>query len=106
MSGGTRRQRDIRKALRALIPRAPMADAEAILAGAQAGHLRHLPPSVAVWLATTARVRHAHTEYDALLGEGYEPDAARFFVVDAMETVLTDWGCGRRIDTGDGETGD
>ncbi|WP_342753515.1 DUF2293 domain-containing protein [Breoghania corrubedonensis] len=83
--------------MRALVPRVPMDDAEAIFSAAQAGHLRHLPPAIAVWLATTSRVRHAHTEYDSLLTEGYEPDAARFFVVDEMNAVLTDWGCARRV---------
>ena len=98
MSGGTKRQKDMRKALRALIARAPMSDAEAILEGALAGHLRHLPPTIAVWLATTAHVRHTHTDYDTLLGEGYDADAARFFVIEDMNRVLTAWGCSRWVD--------
>ena len=75
-----------------------MEDAEIIFASALAGHLRHLPPAIAVWLATTSRARHAHTEYDTLLAEGYEPDAARFFVIDAMNEVLTKWGCARQVE--------
>lgn len=98
MSGGTKRQKDMRKALRALIPRVPMDEAEEIFAASLAGHLRHLPPSVAVWLATTSRIRHVHTDYDDLLAEGYDPDAARFFVIDAMNDVLTGWGCARRAE--------
>lgn len=98
MTGGTKRQKDMRKALRALIPRVPMDEAEAILAAALAGHLRHLPVSTAVWLATTARVRHAHTDYNAMLADGFDPDAARFFVLEEMNEVLTGWGCARRID--------
>jgi hypothetical protein len=45
-----------------------------------------------------ARVRHEHTEYDTLLGEGYDREAARFFVVGEMNDTLARWGCARRID--------
>ncbi len=95
MSRGTKRQKDMRKALRALLPRVPMHDAEAILQVALAGHLRHLPPSVALWLAATTHVRHELTDYDSLLEEGYERDAARFFVLGEMNDVLRNWGCNR-----------
>ncbi|WP_420411301.1 DUF2293 domain-containing protein [Roseibium sp.] len=101
MTGGTKRQKDMRKALRILLPRVPMADAEAILALALAGHLRHLPPSIAVWQATTSRIRHNHTDYDTLLDEGYDRDAARFFVIDAMNLVLENWGCQKRLSADD-----
>ncbi|NRG17786.1 DUF2293 domain-containing protein [Rhizobiales bacterium] len=105
MSGGTRRQREIFRVLGRLVPRVPYLDAQAILEMAQSRHLRHLPPSIAIWQATTARVRHAHTEYDALLEEGYDRDAARFFVIDHMNFVLTEWGCGRHIDPDDTDSG-
>lgn len=105
MTGGTKRQKDMRKALRALLPRVPMADAEAILDGALAGHLRHLPPSIALWQAVTSHVRHALTDYDALLADGYDRDAARFFVIDDMNLVLEDWGCARRIEEDETEPG-
>ena len=75
-----------------------MYDAQAILEVALAFHLRHLPPSIALWEATTARIRHAHTDYEVLLGEGYDRDAARYFVMADMNAVLTEWGCARRID--------
>lgn len=104
MAGGTRRQRDMRKALGELLPRVPMLDGEAILDVALAGHLRHLPPSIALWQAVTARVRHAHTDYEQLLEEGYDRDAARFFVIQAMNDTLALWGCARRI-AADGEDG-
>lgn len=103
LAGGTKRQKEMRKALRSLAPRMPMADAEAILEAALAGHLRHLPPSIALWQATTSRIRHAHTDYDALLDEGYDRDAARFFVLDHMNQVLEDWGSAKRLDPDDGE---
>ncbi|WP_306143246.1 DUF2293 domain-containing protein [Roseibium sp. MMSF_3412] len=102
MSGGTKRQKEMRKALRTLAPRIPMSDAEAILGIALAGHLRHLPPSIALWQATTSHIRHELTEYDTLLDEGYERDAARYFVVQTMNDILSGWGCTRQV-TGEGD---
>jgi hypothetical protein len=93
----TRRQDAIREALRTLVPLAPFSDFDPIYTRAIGPGFRHLPPSTAAWLAVTAHVRHAHTDYDALLAEGYERDAARFFVKDAMEDQLTAWGCRRSI---------
>jgi len=97
MTGGTKRQKEMRKALRALAPRIPFSDAEAVLAGALAGHLRHLPPSIALWQALTSHVRHVHSDYDRLLEDGYDRDAARFFVLDDMNEILGDWGCTRQV---------
>lgn len=96
--GATRRQREIARALTLLIPLAPWADAEAIREAAGRKHLRTLPPSVALWLATVAHVRHEHTSYDDLLADGYDRDAARFFVVDEINRVLTEWRATRLVD--------
>ncbi|TYC51954.1 DUF2293 domain-containing protein [Rhodobacterales bacterium] len=98
MAGGTKRQKEMRKTLRAMLPRVPMHDAEAVLATALAGHLRHLPPSIALWQAVTSHVRHEMTDYDTLLDEGYDRDAARFFVVEDMNDILRGWGCNREVD--------
>jgi hypothetical protein len=87
----TKRQRAVDKAITALLPIAPYADTEKIRAEANASHLRTLPPSIAVWLATIAHVRHEHTDYDRLLAEGYDRDSARFFVVDQINDWLTRW---------------
>jgi hypothetical protein len=100
---GTNRQRAIAKALTALIPLAPYIDAEKIRADAGAPHLKTLPPTVAVWLATVAHVRHAHSEYERLLGEGYDRDSARFFVLDEINAVLTRWRAARLLDPDDDE---
>jgi hypothetical protein len=97
MAGGTKRQKSLRKALRALLPRIPMRDAEAILDSAAAGHLRHLPPSISLWQATTSYVRHELTDYDALLDEGYDRDSARHFVLEDMNDALRGWGCNREV---------
>lgn len=94
---GTKRQQAIRKALRALAPGIPLLDAEAVLALAGRAQMKSLPPSTALWLALGSYVRHSHTDYDRLLAEGYERDAARFFVVDAIDDVLSGWGCQRSI---------
>lgn len=94
---GTKRQQAIRKALRALVPGIPLADAETVLALAGRAQMKALPPSTALWLALGSHVRHAHTDYDRLLGEGYERAAARFFVAEAIDDVLSGWGCQRSI---------
>jgi hypothetical protein len=96
-SGGTRRQKEMRRQLRVTIPLAPHADAVPILEAALAPHLRRLPPSIALWQAITAHVRHRHTDYEAMLDDGYDRDAARFFCLDEMNEVLTGWGCPRQV---------
>ncbi len=101
---GTQRQRAIGKVLTALLPAAPYADTEPIREAAGAPHLKTLPPSIAVWLATVAHVRHRHTEYEALLDEGYDRDAARFFVVDQVNDVLTRWRATRLLDPDDDDS--
>lgn len=90
---GTKRQQAIRKALRALAPGIPLADAQIVLELAARAQMKALPPATALWLALGSHVRHAHTDYDRLLAEGYERDAARFFVIDETDDVLTSWGC-------------
>jgi hypothetical protein len=97
----TGRRRALAKALTALLPMAPYADMEAIRADAGAVHMKTLPPSVAVWLAAVAHVRHAHTDYEKLLAEGYDRDAARFFVIDGINAVLTRWRATRLLDADD-----
>lgn len=101
MKAATGRQKAIAKALTLLLPMAPYAEIEAIRAAAGAVHLKTLPPSLAVWLAAVAHVRHAHTEYDRLLAEGYDRDSARFFVVDAINETLTRWRATRLLDPDD-----
>jgi hypothetical protein len=101
---GTNRQRAIAKALTALLPMAPYADTEKIRAEAIKPHLKALPPSVAVWLAAVAHIRHEHTEYDRLIDEeGYDRDSARFFVIDQINEVLTRWRATRLLEADDEE---
>jgi hypothetical protein len=101
MRDATSRKRGIAKALTTLLPLAPYADTEKIRAEASAKHMKTLPPSVAVWLATVAHIRHEHTDYEKLLDEGYDRDSARFFVIDRINDVLTTWRATRLLDADD-----
>ncbi|KUM26017.1 hypothetical protein AU467_03095 [Mesorhizobium loti] len=101
MSAPTGRRRAIAKALTALLPLAPYADMEKIRADAGAAHMKTLPPTIAVWLATIAHVRHAHTDYEKLLAEGYDRDSARFFVIERTNEVLTRWRATRLLEEED-----
>ena len=103
MPAPTSRNRAIAKALTLLLPLAPYADTEAIRAGASARHLKTLPPSIAVWLATVAHVRHQHTEYERLLEEGYDRDSARHFVLDQVNETLTTWRATRLLEADEEE---
>lgn len=94
----TERQKAIARALTLTIPQAPYLDAEAIRSAARARHLRTLSPAVALWLSAVAHIRHTHTDYDILLGDGYDRDAARYFVLDDINAVLDRWGATRRLD--------
>lgn len=101
---GTQRQRSIARAVTLLTPLAPWADAEAIREAAASRQMKSLPPSVAVWLATVAHVRHVHTRYDALLDDGYDRASARYFVVDEINEVLTRWRATRLLDPEDDDS--
>jgi hypothetical protein len=94
----TRRNQDLRRALRSLAPLIPYADSEPVLERAAKLTRADLSTGAALWLALVAHVRHRHTDYDALLADGYDRDAARHFVVESTDEVLRGWGCARRID--------
>ncbi len=100
-TASTRRRKAITEALTLLLPAAPYSDIEPIRMEAGSRHMRDLPPSIAVWLAAIAHIRHRHTDYDELLDEGYDRDAARFFVVDRTNEVLTSWRATRLLDPDD-----
>jgi hypothetical protein len=93
------RRARILDALRRLAPGIPRFDLEAAADhGMDSRGLRTATPETAAWLSLIAYVRHVHTDYDALLKDGYDADAARFFVLDAINQVLGDWECRRRVD--------
>jgi hypothetical protein len=98
MTLSTKRQREIAKALTLLIPGAPFIDAEPIREMAAKRKFKALPAPTAIWLAAVTHIRHVHTEYDALLEDGYERDAARHFVLKDINAKLTEWRATRLID--------
>ena len=98
MSNSTRRQQELRQALRRLAPLIPFADSQPVLERAAKLTRADLSVGAALWLALVAHLRHRHTDYDSLLAEGYDRDAARHFVVEETEEVLRRWGCARQID--------
>lgn len=92
------RREDLERAVRQLAPRIPRHEFEAVVDHAlDSPGLRHAAPETAAWLSLVAYIRHALTDYDALLAEGYDPDSARFFVLDATNEALERWGARRRV---------
>jgi hypothetical protein len=93
---------DIEAALRRLAPRTPKHEFGAVIDHAlDSRGLRTSAPETAAWLSLVAYVRHALTEYDDLLAQGYDQDSARFFVAAEIEAVLSQWGVTRRLSTDD-----
>jgi hypothetical protein len=89
---------EIEAALRRLAPRIPAHEFAAVVDHARDSRgLRAASPEEAAWLSLTAYVRHAFTEYDELLRQGYDHDSARFFVAGEMETILRGWGVRRKL---------
>ncbi len=94
----TKRQTEIAKALRCLAPMIPFDEAEDVKQLARQPHLRSLPASVSVWLSLVAHIRHVHTDYDELMDEGYDREAARHFVMESINGVLQRWQSTRLLD--------
>lgn len=92
------KSKEVKRRLRELIPNVTMEDFLAIEEKADAGHLRHLPPSIRAWQALTTYIRHAHTEYDQMLTEGYDQDTARHFVFDEINEKLLEWGSTKTLE--------
>ena len=91
------KSKEVKRRLRELIPKATMEDFLAIEKIADKGHLRHLPPSIRAWQAITTQIRHVHTDYNAMLEEGYDQDSARHFVLDDINAKLLEWGCSETV---------
>jgi hypothetical protein len=89
---------DIETALRRLAPRMPAHEFGAVVDHAlDSPGLRAAAPEAAAWLSLVAYVRHALTDYDDLLDEGYDRDSARHFVADQIREILTGWGVRRPL---------
>ncbi len=93
------RREAVESAVRALAPRIPRHELGAVADHAlDSPGLKSAAPERAAWLSLVAYIRHVLTEYDDLLADGYDVDSARFFVREAIDTVLEEWGCRRRLD--------
>jgi hypothetical protein len=92
------RRAEIESALRRLAPHIPSHEFGAVVDHAlgSAGLKSALPESAA-WLSLVAYVRHALTDYDELLDEGYDRDSARHFVAAEIGTILGSWGVRRAL---------
>jgi hypothetical protein len=89
---------DIEAALRRLAPKIPPHEFSAVIDHAlDSPGLRTASPENAAWLSLTAYLRHAFTDYDELLAQGYDRDSARFFVAEQIQAVLEEWGVRRKL---------
>jgi len=89
---------EVEAALRRLAPRIPPHEFGAVVDHAlDSRGLGSSAPETAAWLSLVAYVRHALTDYDDLLMQGYDQDSARYFVAGEMEAVLVEWGVRRRL---------
>jgi len=96
-----RRER-LGEALDHLAPRLPRFEREAIIDHAlDSPGLSVAAPGNAAWLAMVVYIRHVFTDYDALLAEGFDQDAARFFVIDEINDYLAEWGASRQVEGGE-----
>ena len=93
---------EIETALRRLAPKLPAYELGAVIDHARdSPGLKVASPENAAWLALVAYVRHALTDYDDLLAQGYDHDSARFFVAAEMQEILTGWGVRRTLNAGE-----
>ena len=85
--------------MRRLAPRIPPHEFATVVDHAlDSRGLKASAPETAAWLSLVAYARHAFTDYDDLLAQGYDQDSARYFVAGEMETVLGEWGVKRRLE--------
>jgi hypothetical protein len=92
------RRNEIEAALQRLAPHIPKHEFGAVIDHAlDSRGLRTTAPDTAAWLSLVAYARHALTDYDDLLAQGYDQDSARFFVAAEIETMLGAWGVTRRL---------
>ncbi len=88
----------VEAAVRRLAPLIPAHEFGAVVDHAMHSRgLRTAAPETAAWLSLVAYARHAFTEYDSLLEQGYDHESARFFVAAGMDAVLAGWGVRRRL---------
>jgi hypothetical protein len=87
------REQALHAALRIFAPQIPRFEGQDVIARAmRSPGLRKGSPQAAVWLALVAVIRHTHTDYDALLDQGYDQDSARYYVREQINAQLRQWG--------------
>jgi hypothetical protein len=92
----------VESALKELAPRIPGYEFGAVVDHAMGSiGLSAASPEAAAWLSMIAFVRHALTEYDSLLEEGYDRESARYFVAADIQAILSEWGVRRPFSPGD-----
>jgi hypothetical protein len=98
------RKRSIEAAVLALAPEIPAHELAEVTAHAlHSRGLRTAAAPTAAWLSLVAYVRHAHTDYEAMLADGYDVEAARHFCLDDLNAVLRGWGAVRQVSGADEE---
>ena len=96
------RRSSIEQALRHLAPKIPPHEFAAVVDHAlDSAGLKTASPESAAWLSLVAYVRHAFTDYDDLMRQGYDRESARHFVGGEIEAVLQGWGARRRLGADD-----
>ncbi|PWR24178.1 DUF2293 domain-containing protein [Zavarzinia aquatilis] len=96
-----KRAEAIGRALDIEAPALPAKDRTAVIDRALGSRqMAHAPAPVAAWAALVAYARHGFSDYDALLAEGYDREAARHFTAEAVAAVLSGWGCRNPLPTG------
>ncbi len=89
---------EIEAALRRLAPKMPPHEFSAVIDHVlDSPGLRRASAESAAWLSLVAYLRHAFTDYDELLAQGYDRDSARFFVAEEMQEMLDAWGVKRQF---------
>jgi hypothetical protein len=92
------RRAEIESALRKLAPHVPAHEFGAVVDHAlDSPGLKSAVPERAAWLSLVAYVRHAFTDYDDLLNDGYDRDSARHFVAAEIGAILGSWGVRRAL---------
>ena len=93
---------DIEASLRRLAPRMPTHEFGAVVDHAiDSPGLSSASAETVAWLSLIAYARHALTEYDELLKQGYDRDSARYFVAEEIDAILADWGVTRCVQSED-----
>lgn len=87
----------VKKILTNLFFAIPYYDSEQIIKNVAKPHLKQLPSSIAVWLCVISYIRHEYTDYDNMLQNGFEKDAARHYTTQQINDILEKWQCTKKL---------